>query len=64
MIKTRLNNYDQQRETVIKKSRDIQKFSKQAIFSLHGKRFKEAKDKLNTGKIIAEEIKPILSEVS
>ena len=63
LIKKRLNEVDQKRELVIKKSRDIQKLSKQAIFSLHGKRFQEAKAKLQNGKEIAEEIKNIILDV-
>jgi hypothetical protein len=62
-VKERLNEYDRQREVVIKKTRDIQKYSKQAIFSLHGKRFSEAREKLLSAKKIANEIKAVLTEV-
>ena len=34
-IKIRLDTYDKLREGVIKDSRDVQKLSKQAIFSIH-----------------------------
>jgi hypothetical protein len=62
-VKERLNEYDRQREAVIKKTRDIQKHSKQAIFSLHGKRFSEGREKLLSAKRIADEIRATVSEV-
>lgn len=52
-IKQRLDHVDQLREDVIKKSRDIQKLSKQAIFSLHRSQPDEAEAKLNTCKTLA-----------
>ena len=52
-IKTRLDKIDALREDVIKKSRDIQKLSKQAIFSLHRGQESDAGVKLNTCKDLA-----------
>jgi predicted translin family RNA/ssDNA-binding protein len=62
-LKDRMNEFDRQREVVIKKTRDIQKYSKQAVFSFHGKRFSEGKGKLQAAKKIADEIKLIIAEV-
>jgi len=42
---TRMNTYDESREKVIKRSREIQKAAKQAIFALHRDDHKKA-DKL------------------
>jgi predicted translin family RNA/ssDNA-binding protein len=48
---------------VIKKARDVQKLSKQAIFSLQGGRCDEAANKLMKARDVALEIYPIVSEV-
>ncbi len=45
-IKLRMDEYDKLREEIIKQSRDVQKFSKQAIFSIHRKDLAGAKSKL------------------
>lgn len=62
-LKDRLNEFDRLREVVIKKTRDIQKYAKQAVFSLHGKRFSEGREKLQSAKVIADEIKIIIMNV-
>jgi predicted translin family RNA/ssDNA-binding protein len=46
-IKGRLDAYDKLREGVIKDSRDVQKLSKQAIFSIHRQNIKQATAQLN-----------------
>lgn len=63
-IKNRLNEFDRLREVVIKKTRDIQKYAKQAVFSFHGKRFSEGREKLQSAKAVADEIKLIINDVS
>lgn len=52
-IKSRLDKIDALREDVIKKSRDVQKLSKQAIFSMHRGQESDAGAKLNTCKELA-----------
>jgi predicted translin family RNA/ssDNA-binding protein len=61
-IKARLDAYDAMRENVIKKSRDIQKLSKQGIFSLHGGKIIDARSKLVAASDIAREILPLIVE--
>jgi predicted translin family RNA/ssDNA-binding protein len=56
-----LQAYDEQREQVIKRSRDIQKLSKQAIFSLHRGNDKEAASRLVAAKAAAEELAPLIA---
>jgi len=55
-IKLRMDKYDQLREQVIKDSRDVQKLSKQAIFSVHrgklGDSRKQQKQAVKTAKAI------------
>lgn len=55
--------YDERRETVIKRSRDIQKASKQAIFSLHRGDFSEAEQRLTSARKGAEELAPLIQEM-
>lgn len=62
LIKARLDAYDLLRETVIKTSRDIQKLSKQAIFSLHGGKTADAQSKLSQASQIAKGILPTILE--
>lgn len=52
--------YDETREKVIKRSRDIQKLSKQAIFSLHRGSTEEAESRLSAAKKAAEELLPLI----
>ena len=61
-IKIRLDAYDAARENVIKTSRDIQKLSKQAIFSLHAGKVSDAENKLSKASSIAKEILPNIAE--
>lgn len=62
-VRLRMEAVDAQREIVIKKARDVQKFSKQAIFSLQGGRCEEAASKLGKARDVVVEIYPIISEV-
>jgi predicted translin family RNA/ssDNA-binding protein len=50
------------RESVIKQSRDIQKLSKQAIFSLHGGKTADAQSKLSQASQIAKDVLPLIVE--
>lgn len=61
-IKARLDAFDAMRETVIKKSRDVQKLSKQAIFSLHGGKTSDAMNKLMQASDVAKEVLPLIVE--
>lgn len=56
IIRGRLDHIDQLREEVIKRSRDVQKLSKQAIFSLHRGQIEDAAKKLDMCRQIAVEI--------
>lgn len=60
-IKQRLDVYDKLREEVIKGSRDVQKLSKQAIFSVHRGKLQEAKAQMDKATQIAE---PLLAIVA
>ncbi|GAB4820549.1 hypothetical protein N2152v2_007595 [Parachlorella kessleri] len=55
-----LKAYDEQRELVIKRSRDIGKLSKQAIFSLHRGALDEAASRLEGAQKAASELLPII----
>lgn len=60
-IEGEMRAYDEKRETVIKRSRNIQKLAKQAIFSLHRGAADEANQRLAAAKKGAEELLPIIS---
>ena len=55
-----LQSFDEQREKVIKKSRDIGKLSKQAIFSLHRGQAAEAAARLEAAQEAAQELLPLI----
>lgn len=55
-IKERLETYDKLREGVIKDSRDVQKLSKQAIFSIHRGNLKQSTKQLDEALIKAKAI--------
>ena len=59
-IKTELSAYDDARETVIKRSREIGKAGKQAIYCLHRGQQKEAAARLAAAEAVAAELAPIL----
>ena len=52
-IKERMDVYDKLREDVIKTSRDVQKLSKQAIFSVHRNNLEDCKNKIEQARVIA-----------
>ncbi len=54
--------YDEKRETVIQRSREIQKLSKQAIFSIHRSNISEADDRLNRARSVYEQLSPLIQE--
>lgn len=60
LIKARLDAYDVMRESVIKQSRDVQKLSKQAIFSLHAGKIADAQAKLVSASKTAKDILPLI----
>lgn len=55
-IRRRMDAQDKQREEIIKQSRDVQKLSKQSIFSIHRNDIKEAKSKLDKAHGLAKGI--------
>eukprot|EP00039_Didymoeca_costata_P029753 m.26234 g.26234 ORF g.26234 m.26234 type:complete len:456 (-) comp7778_c0_seq2:2170-3537(-) len=55
-LKENMDRYDKKREEVIKKTRDVQKLSKQAIFSLHRDNMKQASEQLDRAVSIAQTI--------
>ena len=62
-LKVELEIYDAARDTIIKESRDITKFSKQAIYSLHRNDAKTAKQQLSDAeKIIVKLLKSIKAD--
>jgi len=61
-IRARMDAYDKLREDVIKQSRDVQKFAKQAIFAVHRGTLEEAQKKLDEAKRIALLILSTISE--
>ena len=62
-IRTRMEAYDKMREDVIKQSRDVQKLSKQAVFSVHRGQLADARNKLNQAEKVATNIFNIVNEV-
>eukprot|EP00343_Euplotes_focardii_P011395 CAMPEP_0205831690 /NCGR_PEP_ID=MMETSP0206-20130828/44798_1 /ASSEMBLY_ACC=CAM_ASM_000279 /TAXON_ID=36767 /ORGANISM="Euplotes focardii, Strain TN1" /LENGTH=182 /DNA_ID=CAMNT_0053136555 /DNA_START=42 /DNA_END=587 /DNA_ORIENTATION=- len=61
-IRTRLKAYDTTRETVIKRCRDVQKLSKNSIYSMHRGALEKAQKQLAEAKTLAEDIIPQLEE--
>lgn len=59
-INDEMQAYDEQREEVIKKSRDIGKLAKQAIFSLHRGAIEEAEGRLAGALKVAQALLPII----
>ncbi|KXZ52785.1 hypothetical protein GPECTOR_8g173 [Gonium pectorale] len=57
-----LASYDEQREIVIKRCRDMQKLAKQAIYSLHRGEASKAADQLTKVEAIARELLPTLAK--
>lgn len=61
-IRGRMEEYDKQRENVIKQSRDVQKLSKQAIFSVQRGQIAAAETKLTQARTLAETIGQIIQQ--
>ncbi|WIA29404.1 hypothetical protein OEZ86_011908 [Tetradesmus obliquus] len=57
-----LQTYDEQRESVIKRSRDAQKLAKQAIYSLHWGDYSRAEEQLASVEKVARELLPIIEK--
>jgi predicted translin family RNA/ssDNA-binding protein len=55
-VRIKMVAFDEKREQVIKRCRDVQKLSKQAIFSLHRNEKKKARNQLNTAMSKAQAI--------
>ena len=62
-IQQRMEKFDLLREQVIKECRDIQKWSKQSIFSIHRGNLKEAKTKLQLAHTLALKIADLIKDV-
>ena len=56
-----MKSYDERRETVIKGSRDIQKLSKQAIFSLHRGDADQAEQRIGNALAVSKELSPLIA---
>lgn len=54
-------SYDEQREMVIKKCRDVQKLAKNAVYSLHRGEGNKAADQLTKAEALARELLPALA---
>eukprot|EP00638_Chattonella_subsalsa_P001896 CAMPEP_0117740502 /NCGR_PEP_ID=MMETSP0947-20121206/4381_1 /TAXON_ID=44440 /ORGANISM="Chattonella subsalsa, Strain CCMP2191" /LENGTH=479 /DNA_ID=CAMNT_0005556631 /DNA_START=184 /DNA_END=1623 /DNA_ORIENTATION=- len=61
-IRSRMEEYDATREKVIKDTRDVQKLSKNSIYSLHRGDFRKAEKQLSQALNLAKEIEPIIIE--
>lgn len=59
-IRQRMEEYDKQRENVIKQSRDVQKLSKQAIFSVQRGQIGAAESKLTQARALAETLNQVI----
>jgi predicted translin family RNA/ssDNA-binding protein len=53
MYRERMETYDKLREDVIKQSRDIQKLSKQAIYSVHRGALQDSRTKLDQAMVLS-----------
>ena len=62
-IRDRMETYDKLREDVIKQSRDVQKLSKLAIYSIHRGALSDSKIKLNQAMVFAMKIFEIVDLV-
>eukprot|EP00775_Hariotina_reticulata_P010398 gene10398-10556_t len=62
-LQAHLQTYDEQRETVIKRTRDAQKAAKQAIYSLHRGEFQKAEQQIASVEKVAKELLPIIDNV-
>lgn len=60
-MRQRLQEYDARREDVIKRSRDVQKLSKQAVFAVHRGSNTEAAAKIAAAKAIARDLMDIVA---
>lgn len=65
-IRDRMDVYDKERERIIKLSRDVQKFAKQAIYSIHRNSLQDAQNKIDSAKgmilTITREIIAVVSD--
>eukprot|EP00216_Chloropicon_sp_CCMP2111_P003480 CAMPEP_0198238662 /NCGR_PEP_ID=MMETSP1446-20131203/4275_1 /TAXON_ID=1461542 ORGANISM="Unidentified sp, Strain CCMP2111" /NCGR_SAMPLE_ID=MMETSP1446 /ASSEMBLY_ACC=CAM_ASM_001112 /LENGTH=219 /DNA_ID=CAMNT_0043921129 /DNA_START=104 /DNA_END=760 /DNA_ORIENTATION=- len=61
-LRREMREYDEMREKIIKTSRDVQKLSKQAIFSLHRKDFKRAEEQLSKALSTTKTLLPLVKE--
>lgn len=57
-----MREFDEKREVVIKKSRDVQKNSKQAIFSVHRGDIDQANSRLKSAEAGYAELEPLINE--
>ena len=61
-IQSRMETYDEMREKIIKRSREIQKSAKVAIFSLHRGDFEKADKLMKECETVAKELLPVIEE--
>jgi predicted translin family RNA/ssDNA-binding protein len=60
-IAEEMKSYDERRETVIKRAREIQKLSKKAIFSLHRGDTDEAEQRIGNALAVSQELIPLIA---
>ncbi|KAK9916248.1 hypothetical protein WJX75_000477 [Coccomyxa subellipsoidea] len=58
-----MENFDAQRESIIKRSRDIQKLAKQAIFAAHRSNMEKSYKQTAEAEQIANELIPLISQL-
>lgn len=63
-VRVRMEAYDARREEVIKQSRDVQKLSKQAVYSVQRGALDDAKAKLDKARVCAMAILELIKDVS
>eukprot|EP01126_Amoeba_proteus_P051092 TRINITY_DN6085_c0_g1_i5.p1 TRINITY_DN6085_c0_g1~~TRINITY_DN6085_c0_g1_i5.p1 ORF type:complete len:236 (+),score=66.62 TRINITY_DN6085_c0_g1_i5:497-1204(+) len=61
-IRVRMEEYDEKREYIIKQSRDAQKASKQAIFSVHRGQLKPAESQLEIARKVLQEMSTVIEK--
>ena len=61
-IRLQLESYDKLRESVIKDSRDVQKLSKQAIFSVHRNKLDDARKQVQAAVTAAKPIMDLITQ--
>ncbi|CAL8467066.1 g6602 [Coccomyxa elongata] len=62
VLRKNMENFDAQREVVIKRSRDIQKLAKQAIFAAHRNDLGKSSKQITDAEQVAHELLPVIQQ--